>query len=73
MIGLVFFGGVLFGCILVLVILRIKSVGSLRVDYADPDSGPYLFLELSRQGMGVIERKKYILLKVNLKNDLSQK
>ncbi len=70
MIGLVFLGGVLFGSLFVSIVqsLRMKPLGSLRMDYSDPDGGPYLFLELSNQSMGTLENKKYVVLRVNIKN-----
>ena len=69
----VIFGiGVAVGCILTTVILRIKSVGMLRVDKSDPDDNPYLFLELTK-GLDVIYRRKYVSLKVCIKNFLPQK
>ena len=43
-----------------------KTAGSLRVDQSDPDSGPYLFLELSQRGISELYRKKYIVLKINI-------
>ena len=69
----VIFGiGVAVGCILTTVILRIKSVGILRVDTSDPDDSPYLFLELTK-GLDTIYRKKYVSLKVCIKSFLPQK
>ena len=64
---IIFLIGVLVGDICAIIMTRIKSTGSLRVDTSDPDDGPYLFLELSKD-IGEIYRKKYITLKVNLKN-----
>lgn len=43
-----------------------KTTGSLRVDQSDPDSGPYLFLELSQRGISKIYRKKHIVLEINV-------
>ena len=63
----IFLIGILVGCVVTLFIFRMRSVGSLRIDTSDPDDGPYLFLELSKD-IGEIYRKKYITLKVNLKN-----
>lgn len=54
-------------------IFREKPIGSLRVDESDPDSGPYLFLELNLNGTEEIYRKKYICLKVELKNYIPHK
>jgi len=59
--------GILVGIVCTTVATRTKSVGSLRVDTSDPDDGPYLFLELSKD-IGDIYRKKYVTFKVSLKN-----
>ena len=64
----VIFGiGILVGIVCTTVITRSKSVGSLRVDMSDPDDGPYLFLELSKD-IEELYRKKYVTFKVSLKN-----
>ena len=64
----VIFGiGILVGIVCTTVITRSKSVGSLRVDMSDPDDGPYLFLELSKD-IEELYRKKYVTFKVRLKN-----
>ena len=64
----VIFGiGILVGIVCTTVATRTKSVGFLRVDMSDPDDGPYLFLELSKD-IGEIYRKKYVMFKVSLKN-----
>jgi hypothetical protein len=49
-----------------------EPVGSLRIDTSDPDEGPYLFLELKNDPEEVMN-KKYITLKVDIKNYISQK
>lgn len=68
MVLLIIFGiGVLVGIVCTTVATRSKSVGSLRVDRSDPDDGPYLFLELSKD-IEEIYRKKYVTFKVSLKN-----
>lgn len=38
--------GILIGLFIERYIFQEKPIGSLRVDQSDPDSGPYLFLEL---------------------------
>jgi hypothetical protein len=69
----VIFGiGILVGIVCTTVATRTKLVGSLRVDMSDPDDGPYLFLELSKD-IGEIYRKKYVMFKVSLKNFIPQK
>lgn len=65
---IIIFGiGVLIGCALTVIICRMRSVGSLRMDTSDPDDGPYLFLELSKD-VGVVYQRKYVTLKVNTKS-----
>lgn len=63
--------GVIVGCILVNIVQRIKSVGALRIDTSDPD-GPYIFLELDK-GIDTISSKKYVLLRVKLRNYIPHK
>lgn len=63
----IFLIGILAGCVVTLFIFRMRSVGSLRIDTSDPDDGPYLFLELSKD-VGVVYQRKYVTLKVNTKS-----
>lgn len=63
---IIFVTGVLVGCVVALSIFRKRSVGSLRIDVSDPDDGPYLFLELSKD-LGVMYKKKYVTFKINTK------
>lgn len=65
--------GILIGVTASRFIFQEKTIGSLRVDNSDPDSGPYLFLELNRDGTEAIYKKRYIRLRVDLKNYISQK
>lgn len=62
-------GGVIVGIFLTILILRKEPIGTLRVDYSDPDSGPYLFLEIPQKNTHLITQKKTVTFKV----DLSQK
>lgn len=66
------FAGILIGVIVGHRVSQKNIVGSLRVDQSDPDSGPYLFLELSHKGAAAIYKKKYVILKVDIKNYISQ-
>lgn len=59
--------GVMVGVLLSRFIFKEKPVGSLRVDESDPDSGPYLFLELDRSGADAIYKQRYVRLRVELK------
>ena len=65
--------GILIGMLITKFTFRDKPIGSLRVDQSDPDSGPYLFLELSPDGADEIYKKKYVSLRVDLKDYISQK
>lgn len=65
--------GIVAGVLLSRFIFREKPVGSLRVDESDPDSGPYLFLELDRSGADAIYKQRYVRLRVELKNYISHK
>lgn len=65
--------GVVIGMLVSRFIFREKPVGSLRVDESDPDSGPYLFLELDHFGADAIYKKHYVCLRVELKNYISHK
>ena len=58
--------GVMVGVLLSRFIFKEKPVGSLRVDESDPDSGPYLFLELDRSGADAIYKQRYVRLRVEL-------
>lgn len=69
---IIFVIGVIVGCILTISVCKLKNIGTLRVDTSDPYEDPYLFLELKRN-VGNIQQKKYVLLKVNLENYVSQK
>lgn len=51
---------------------RRNIIGTLRVDHSDPQDDPYLFLELNKPLSEFIS-KKYVTLKVNIKNFISQK
>ena len=65
--------GIMVGVLLSRFIFREKPVGSLRVDESDPDSGPYLFLELDPGGMNDIYKKQSVRLRVKIKNYISHK
>lgn len=63
--------GIIIGLLCGRYVIQRKAVGSLRVDQSDPDSGPYLFLELSHKGADAIYKKRYVVLKVNIENYIS--
>ncbi len=65
--------GIVIGLLLAQFVFGDRPVGSLRVDESDPDSGPYLFLELDRSRADAIYKKRYIRLRVELKNYVSHR
>lgn len=68
--------GLAIGAALVWIVVFIrdarKNVGYLRVDHSDPDSGSYLFLELTKP-MPEIQKQKTVILEVKLEDYLTQK
>lgn len=68
---IVFAIGIVVGAIITRIISRPLGIGTLRIDTSDPD-GPFMFLELSKD-VNTVASKKYVILKVNLKNYISQK
>lgn len=64
--------GLLIGCVCTVVVFRVRTIGALRVDVSDPKGNPLLFLELWTPAEKVKEHK-YVALKVNIKDDISQK
>lgn len=68
---IIFAIGVVVGSIITKIITRSLGVGTLRIDTSDSD-GPYMFLELSK-GVDIVASKKYVVLKVKLKNFIPQK
>lgn len=67
---IVFLAGVLVGTIIYAIAIKTASVGTLRIDQSDPEDSPYLFLELDKN-LSYIASKKYVTMKVNLKNYIS--
>ena len=63
--------GIVVGSIITRIIIKLLDIGTLRIDTSDPD-GPFMFLELSKD-VNAVASKKYVVLKVNLKNYISQK
>ncbi|MEG1523885.1 MAG: hypothetical protein RR475_02540 [Clostridia bacterium] len=63
---ILFFSGVLIGCVIPLYLLlrKSKSNGVLMIDNSDPDEDPYLFVELEL-GFTSLSKKERILLDVN--------
>lgn len=69
-IGLILIGLVV-GIGMTIFIFEKKSSGSLLV-YPSDDSDPYFFLELSKDPYAIMQ-KKYVTMKVNVKDQLSHK
>lgn len=65
--------GIVIGICLSALVFKNKTVGTLRVDNSDPDSGSFLFLELYHGGLDDICKKDYVRFKVERKNYISQK
>lgn len=65
-----FLVGVLIGTIIYAIAVKTASVGTLRIDQSDPEDSPYLFLELNKN-ITVISSKKYVTMKVDLRNYIS--
>lgn len=63
--------GIAVGSIITRIIIRPLDIGTLRIDTSDPD-GPFMFLELSKD-VDTVASEKYVVLKVNLENYISQK
>ena len=65
-----FLVGVLIGTIIYAIAVKTASIGTLRIDQSDPEDSPYLFLELNKN-ITVISSKKYVTMKVDLRNYIS--
>ena len=65
--------GILIGLLVSKFVFKDKPIGSLRVDKSDPDSEPYLFLELDAGGMSDIYKKQSVRLRVKIKKYISHK
>ncbi len=61
-------GGFLLGMLVHWAFQRKKVIGNLREDHSDPDSPPYMFMELENRGMDKIHRYKSVILKIRLEN-----
>lgn len=66
---LILLGGVLIGIAVTTLLLVKEPIGTLKVDYSDPDSPPYLFLEIDSGKAYHLQKDKQVTLRV----DLSQK
>jgi hypothetical protein len=68
----IFAGGLIVGCVFMYILLRLRSVGYLRIDSSDPDDGPYLFLELTSE-IRTFRNRKYVVMDVRDENYISHK
>lgn len=60
--------GLCAGCIITLAVIRkFFTSGILRVDCSDPDDGPYLFLEVSKEISSILN-KRFVIFTVCLKD-----
>lgn len=66
---LLLLAGILIGVAVTTLILVKDTIGTLRVNDSDPDSQPYLFLEIDSGKAYKLQKDKHITLRV----DLSQK
>ena len=64
--------GFTIGMAITAIIFRCRTVGSLRVDNSDPSETPYIFLELEHN-LDVVYKKKYVILKVKIKDYIPRK
>lgn len=64
--------GVLVGSLLVMIFRHNRISGVLQVEDLDPEEGPYLLLELSKD-VDYIRTKKYVTFKVNARTFVSHK
>lgn len=65
------FGAILGVILSYFLIFKNKIVGVLKVAESEED-GSYLFLELSKNGLDVIHRERYITLRVDIKKYTAQ-
>lgn len=67
--------GFIIGLIFSYLIVKHYTIGNLRLDNSDPEEEPYMFLELdsSLHNVNWIGKQKFVVLKVLLKNYISQK
>lgn len=63
--------GVFIGLFMAAVAIYASTVGTLRIDQSDPSEAPYPFLEGTKP-LPYIMSKKFIVLRVNVQNYLSQ-
>lgn len=63
--------GVIVGCIVTNIVLRLSSICSIVIDHSDPET-PYPFLE-GKVPLTILARKKYVTARIEVRDYLSQK
>lgn len=66
----IFLVGILVGFIIYSVVLRVSTIGTLRIDQSDPAEPPYLFLELDKT-IDTVITKSHAVFKVKRENFIS--
>lgn len=62
---LVFVLGILIGCLLTRYLLyRNNTVGSLKLEDNNPDSSPYMFLEIYQGKSHLLNSNRYVVVKI---------
>lgn len=64
--------GMTVGFIIFFIVLKNNIVGNLRVDHSDLEDEPYLFLQLEND-IKSISKKKYVIMKVQIKDFIPHK
>lgn len=65
--------GIAVGFLAAVLIFHAYEVGTLRIDNSDPDSSPYLFLEVGHGKSHILQRSKYVRMKVDIHGYLPRK
>ena len=62
--------GYLLGAIVTMIVFKLFSVGSLRIDHSDPIDGPHMYLELDKP-IWSVTNKTHVVLRVKNENYIS--
>ena len=65
--------GIMLSCIFLRFFIQSRNIGDIRMDCSDPDSPPFLFLEIRRSKRHLIKGDKYVIARIKTKNYISQK
>lgn len=66
---LILLGGVLIGVAVTTLLLVKDPIGTLKVNNSDPDSPPYLFLEIDSGKAYKLQKDKHITLRVDCRKN----